>query len=298
MGGSRMFVEAGTTVPVEALIHGIIVQSGNDACVVVAEGLAGSEAAFAEQMTRRAHELGMTELDLQQRLRLARGRPRDERRATSSPCRGTSSTTSREYYPYFNETEFTWNGITQPNRNPLLKLGIGVDGLKTGHTAEAGYGLVGSAVQNGQRIVFMVGGLDSERRARRAETEAIVKWAFGAFDTVKFFDAGARGRPGRRLARRGADGAARRAERPADAGAARGARRAEGARRLRRPDRGADRRGPEARRAARSTCPATDPVDFDLVAGADVPRGGLMTRISAAARLTRDRGARLPARRD
>ena len=99
MGGSRMFVEAGTTVPVEALIHGIITQSGNDACVVVAEGLAGSEAVFAEQMTQRAHDLGMTELDLQERLGLARGGPRDERARPRHPVAATSSTTSRSTTP-------------------------------------------------------------------------------------------------------------------------------------------------------------------------------------------------------
>ena len=95
-----------------------------------------------------------------------------------------------EFYTYFAETEYTWNDITQQNRNPLLRLGIGADGLKTGHTNEAGYGLAGSAVQNGQRIVFVASGFESDGE-RRAGTEAMVKWAFGAFDKVKFFDAGA-----------------------------------------------------------------------------------------------------------
>ena len=286
MGGSRMFVEAGTSVPVEALIHGIIVQSGNDACVVVAEGLAGSEAVFAEQMTRRARDLGMTNSTFKN----ASGWPEEGHLMTPRDL----VTLSRhiiddfpQYYPYFQETEFTWNGITQPNRNPLLKLGIGVDGLKTGHTEEAGYGLVGSAVQNNQRVIFMVTGLASER-ARAEETEAIVKWAFGAFDTVKFFDSG------EEVAQ--ADvwlGAAPfvpivapkdlqmlvpREERPGlkarvlyagpiEAPIAQGQKLA----------------------TLRVDVPGKDPVDFDLVAGADVPRGGLMTRISAAARLTRDR---------
>ena len=286
MGGSRMFVEAGTSVPVEALIHGIIVQSGNDACVVVAEGLAGSEAVFAEQMTRRARDLGMSNSTFKN----ASGWPEEGHLMTPRDL----VTLSRhiiddfpQYYPYFHETEFTWNGITQPNRNPLLKLGIGVDGLKTGHTEEAGYGLVGSAVQNNQRVIFMVTGLASER-ARAEETEAIVKWAFGAFDTVKFFDSG------QEVAQ--ADvwlGAAPfvpivapkdlqmlvpREERPGlkarvlyagpiEAPIAQGQKLA----------------------TLRVDVPGKDPVDFDLVAGADVPRGGLMTRISAAARLTRDR---------
>jgi serine-type D-Ala-D-Ala carboxypeptidase (penicillin-binding protein 5/6) len=286
MGGSRMFVEAGTSVPVEALIHGIIVQSGNDACVVVAEGLAGSEAVFAEQMTRRAGDLGLTNSTFKN----ASGWPEDGHAMSARDLVVLSRRIIDEfpeYYVYFQETEFTWNGITQPNRNPLLKLGIGVDGLKTGHTEEAGYGLVGSAVQNGQRVIFMVSGLGSERE-RAEETEAIVKWAFGAFDTVRFYD------QGEEIAQ--ADvwlGAAElvpivapttlqmlvpREERPGlkarvvyegpiEAPIARGQKLA----------------------TLRVEVPGKEPVDFDLVAGADVARGGLMTRISAAARLTRDR---------
>jgi len=286
MGGSRMFVEAGTSVPVEALIHGIITQSGNDACVVVAEGLAGSEPVFAEQMTKRAADLGMTHSTFKN----ASGWPEDGHEMSARDLVTLSRriiTDFPQYYPYFAETEFTWNGITQPNRNPLLKLGIGVDGLKTGHTEEAGYGLVGSAVQNGQRVVFMVSGLGSERE-RAEETEAIVKWAFGAFDTVRFFDQGAEiaqadvwlgeaplvpivapkdlqvlvpreDRPGleARVLYTG----------PVEAPIAEGQKLA----------------------VLRVDIPGKDPIDFDLVAGAEVGRGGLMTRISAAARLTRDR---------
>ncbi len=286
MGGSRMFVEAGTSVPVEALIHGIIVQSGNDACVVVAEGLAGSEAVFAEQMTRRARDLGMTGSTF----RNASGWPEEGHMMSARDL----VTLSRhiiddfpQYYPYFAETEFTWNGITQPNRNPLLKLGIGVDGLKTGHTEEAGYGLVGSAVQNGQRVVFMVSGLESERQ-RAEETEAIVKWAFGAFDTVRFFDADEEIAQAEVwlgeapfvpiVAPKDLQMLVPREERaglkarvlyagPIEAPIAEGQKLA----------------------TLRVEVPGKDPVDFDLVAGAEVPRGGLMTRISAAARLARDR---------
>ena len=184
-----MFVEAGTSVPVEALIQGIIVQSGNDACVVVAEGLAGSEDTFAQQMTKRARELGMTSSTFKN----ASGWPVEGHVMSARDLVTLSRHIIDDFpedYAYFQETEYTWNGITQPNRNPLLKLGLGVDGLKTGHTQEAGYGLVGSAVQNGERVIFMVGGLGSEAE-RAAETESIVKWAFGAFDTLKFFDAGA-----------------------------------------------------------------------------------------------------------
>jgi len=286
MGGSRMFVEAGTSVPVEALIHGIIVQSGNDACVVVAEGLAGSEAVFAEQMTRRAGDLGMTGSTFKN----ASGWPEDGHMMSARDLVTLSRRIIEDfpqYYPYFAETEFTWNGITQPNRNPLLTLGIGVDGLKTGHTEEAGYGLVGSAVQNGQRVVFMVSGLGSERE-RAEETEAIVKWAFGAFDTVRFYDEGAEiaqadvwlgaqplvpivapkdlqmlvpreERPGLKARVLYAG--------PIEAPIAKGQKLA----------------------SLVVEVPGKEPVEFDLVAGAEVPRGGLLTRISAAARLTRDR---------
>ena len=159
MGGSRMFVEAGTSVPVEALIHGIIVASGNDACVVVAEGLAGTEEAFAEQMTKRARELGMAHTTLKN----SSGWPEDGHAMSAEDLVILSRriiSDFPEFYAYFKETEFTWNNITQPNRNPLLDAGIGADGLKTGHTEAAGYGLVGSAVQDGQRIVFVVSGLE------------------------------------------------------------------------------------------------------------------------------------------
>jgi D-alanyl-D-alanine carboxypeptidase (penicillin-binding protein 5/6) len=286
MEGSRMFVEAGTSVPVEALIHGIIVQSGNDACVVVAEGLAGNEAAFAEQMTRRAQELGMT----QSAFTNASGLPDPGHHMSPRDLVTLSQRIIDdfpEYYGYFQETEFTWNEITQPNRNPLLKLGLGVDGLKTGHTAEAGYGFVGSAVQNDQRLIFMVGGLAGERE-RAEETEAIVKWAFGAFDTVKFYDAGAtvaeaevwlgaapqvalvaprdlqmlvprEERPGLK-ARVVYDG-------PIEAPIAQGQKVA----------------------TLEVEVPNHETVAFDLVAGSDVPRGGLLVRLNAAARLTRDR---------
>jgi D-alanyl-D-alanine carboxypeptidase (penicillin-binding protein 5/6) len=286
MEGSRMFVEAGTKVPVEALLQGIIVQSGNDACVVVAEGLAGSEAAFAEQMTKRAAELGMTG----SAFRNASGLPEEGHHMSARDL----VTLARhiiddfpQYYPYFSETEFTWNDITQPNRNPLLKLGLGVDGLKTGHTSEAGYGLVASAVQDGQRVVFMVGGLGSER-ARADETAAIVKWAFGTFEPVRFFDKGATvatadvwlgAAPSVPLvapsdirmlvprAERSALKAHVAYEGPLEAPIAAGDKVA----------------------ALVVDVPGRDAVRFDLVAGADVPRGGIVVRLSAAAKLARDR---------
>ena len=286
MEGSRMFVEAGTRVSVEALIQGIIVQSGNDACVVVAEGLAGSEAAFAEQMTRRAHELGMT----QSAFTNASGLPEDGHHMSARDLVTLARSIIDDfpqYYPYFSETEYTWNGITQPNRNPLLKLGLGVDGLKTGHTAEAGYGLVASAMQDGQRVVFMVGGLESEQ-ARADETASIVKWAFGSFEAVRFVPEGATVATAdvwlgaaptvplvapkdlRVLVPRG-DRAGLKArvvyQGPLEAPIASGDKVA----------------------ALVVDVPGREPVTFDLVAGADVARGGLAVRLNAAAKLARDR---------
>ena len=295
MGGSRMFVEAGTQVPVEALIHGIIVASGNDACVVVAEGLAGTEEEFAEQMTARARELGMAHTTLKN----SSGWPEEGHAMSAEDLVILSRRIIAdfpEFYAYFKETEFTWNDITQPNRNPLLKPGIGADGLKTGHTEAAGYGLVGSAVQNGQRIVFVVSGLASVSE-RAAETEVDREVGVRRLRHGAVLRRGRRRDRGRGLARRRGDRAAGRSGGAADAGAARSARRGRGAGGLRRPGRGAGRCRPEARRA-RVEVPGSGTAIFDLVAGRAVARGGLLTRINAAARLTRDRAIGLLPGRD
>lgn len=290
IGGSRMFVEAGTRVPVDALIHGIIVQSGNDACIVVAEGLAGSEEVFAQMMTRRAAEIGLRDASLKN----SSGWPQDGHVMSAEDLVTLSRRIIEdfpEFYAYFAETEYTWNNITQQNRNPLLRLGIGADGLKTGHTEEAGYGLAGSAIQNGQRIVFMVSGLNSESE-RRAETEALVKWAFGAFDTVRFLSAGASA----------ADAEVWLGETetvplvaPADLQmlVPRELRRDVTARVVYDGPIEAPIAAGQAIAAMVVEVPGYDPVRFDLVAGRDVARGGLMTRINAAARLTRDRAVEM-----
>ena len=286
IGGSRMFVEAGPQVPVDALIPGIIVQSGNDACIVVAENLAGTEDAFAAQTNRRAAELGLTQTVMKN----SSGWPEAGHVMSTGDIAALSRriiTEFPEFYAYFAETEFTWNDITQQNRNPLLRLGLGADGLKTGHTNEAGYGLAGSAVQNGQRIVFVASGFESDGE-RRAGTEAMVKWAFGAVDTVKFFDAGAVA-----------------AEVDVWLGEAETVP-------LVAPDLAQmlvlreDRDGIEARIVFSSPVeapvaagqelgalivevPGKEPARFPLVAGRDVARGGFATRLGAAARITRDR---------
>lgn len=179
MGGSKMFLRDGERVTVENLISGIIVQSGNDACVTVAEGLAGSEAAFAKLMTQRAKALGMENSHFAN----ASGWPDPGQRMSMRDLALLAKrlmTEFAEFYPHFRQESFTWDGITQRNRNPLLGLGIGADGLKTGHTSEAGYGLVGSASQGGRRIIFVITGLDSTQ-ARAEEAEKVVSWAFRQF---------------------------------------------------------------------------------------------------------------------
>ncbi len=178
-GGSKMFVEVGEEVRVEDLLRGITVQSGNDACIVIAEGLAGSEAAFAEEMTRKARELGMT----RSAFRNATGWPHPEHLMTARELAMLAEALIRnfpEYYHYFAEKEFTWAGIRQMNRNPLLYRSIPVDGLKTGHTEEAGYGLTASAEQDGRRLILVVTGLPS-MQARADEADRLLSWGFREF---------------------------------------------------------------------------------------------------------------------
>ncbi|QHQ34890.1 D-alanyl-D-alanine carboxypeptidase family protein [Algicella marina] len=186
MGGSKMFLRAGNEVSVQDLIRGVIVQSGNDACVVLAEGLAGSEAAFADRMTRRAREIGMNNSTFAN----STGWPHPDHRMSAEDLVTLAThliDQYPEYYGYFAERSFTWDGIDQDNRNPLLGLDVGADGLKTGHTEEAGYGLVGSAERDGRRITFMLTGLASAQ-ARLVESERIVNWAFREFYTRTLFE--------------------------------------------------------------------------------------------------------------
>ena len=182
MGGSTMFLNKTDRPTVEELIQGIIVQSGNDACVAVAEGLGGTEEAFARMMTERAKELGMENSSFGN----SSGWPDPRQRMSMKDLAILANyliTKFPQYYPYFAQREFHYKGRAPDNRfnrNPLLPLGIGADGLKTGHTEEAGYGLVGSARQGNRRIVFVLSGMSSSK-ARAEEAEAIVNWAFRQF---------------------------------------------------------------------------------------------------------------------
>ena len=182
MGGSTMFLNELDRPTVRDLIYGIIINSGNDACVVVAEGLAGTEENFAAQMTERARALGMT----QSVFANSSGWPDPPHRMSMRDLGIISRRLIEEfpeYYKIFAETEFNYADRSEANRfnrNPLLKLNIGADGLKTGHTSEAGFGLAGSAAQGNRRVIFVITGLESDA-ARAEEAERIVNWAFRQF---------------------------------------------------------------------------------------------------------------------
>ncbi len=187
-GGSTMFLNPNTQVRVEDLLRGIIIQSGNDACIVVAENLAGSEEAFARKMTEKAREIGMTGSTFAN----STGWPDPEHRMTARDLAILAMHTINDfpdYYRYYNEREFTFNGIRQTNRNPLLYDYPSADGLKTGHTEEAGYGLTASAVQDGRRLILVVNGLES-RKDRANEPARILDWGFREFGTYALFKAG------------------------------------------------------------------------------------------------------------
>lgn len=188
MGGSKMFIREGELVSVENLLRGVIVQSGNDAAVALAEALAGTEEAFAERMNQRAAEIGLTN----SRFGNATGWPHPDQHMSSRDLVHLAALIIEDfprYYPMFAETEFTWDEVRQQNRNPLLSLGIGADGLKTGHTEEAGYGLVGSARRGDRRVVMAIAGLDSAGE-RAHEAERLINWAFRAFETRELFGRG------------------------------------------------------------------------------------------------------------
>jgi D-alanyl-D-alanine carboxypeptidase (penicillin-binding protein 5/6) len=188
-GSSTMFAQVGSRIPVETLIQGIIVQSGNDACIAVAEALKGSEPEFAEAMTRRAKELGLTDSTFAN----ATGWPDPNQMMSAHDLARLARHIIYdfpEYYHFFSEKEFTWNGITQHNRNPALFLDPTVDGLKTGHTEASGYGLVVSAKRGDERLILVLNGMPSEK-ARAEEGLRVLDWGFRSFKSYKLFAAGA-----------------------------------------------------------------------------------------------------------
>lgn len=188
-GGSKMFVEVNKRVAVEDLIRGVIVQSGNDATIVLAEGLSGTEDAFAHAMTAKAKELGMENSNFAN----ASGWPDPLHYSTARDLATLGMHIIKdfpEYYSIYSEKEFTYNKISQKNRNPLLYRNMGADGIKTGHTEAGGYGLIGSGVNpEGRRVVLVVNGLDSEAE-RAQESARLLEWALQGFANKTAFTAG------------------------------------------------------------------------------------------------------------
>ncbi|MGB3867352.1 MAG: D-alanyl-D-alanine carboxypeptidase family protein [Xanthobacteraceae bacterium] len=186
-GGSTMFAAIHSVVSVGDLLHGAIIQSGNDSCMVLAEGIAGGEKAFAAMMTERARALGLTRSTFGN----STGLPDPDNKMTVRELASLARHLIHaypEFYKLFSEPEFTWNKIRQQNRNPLLKSLEGADGLKTGYTKEGGYGLVGSAVQNGTRLIVAINGLD-DKDDRAAEAKKLLEWGFRNFETRTLFAA-------------------------------------------------------------------------------------------------------------
>ncbi len=187
-GGSKMFVPLGGRVSIDDLIKGVIIQSGNDACVVLAEGLAGSVDAFVELMNQKAKEIGLKDSHFAN----VDGLPDPNHWMTARDLTTLALRTIKdfpEYYKIYGQLEFVFNNIKQGNRNPLLYKNMGADGLKTGHTEELGYSLTASVVRGGRRIVMVLNGLPT-MRARAQESERLADWAFREFNDYKLVAAG------------------------------------------------------------------------------------------------------------
>ncbi len=187
-GGSSMFAQLNSRIKLPDILRGIIVQSGNDASIAVAEAVGGSEENFGRMMTERARQLGLTKSVFKN----ATGYSHPDQKVTARELALLALhliETYPEEYKIFNEREFAWNKIRQQNRNPLLTMNVGADGLKTGYLQESGYGLTASAVQNGQRLVLVVGGLKT-MADRASEARKLLDWGFRAFEARQLFAAG------------------------------------------------------------------------------------------------------------
>ena len=187
-GGSTMFAELDSRVSLGDLLRGVIVQSGNDASIAIAEGIAGSEIAFSDLLNDHVRDIGLT----RSTFRNATGLPDPDQRVTARDLAILARHIVRNFpdlYTIFAEPSFTWNNILQRNRNPLLNAGIGADGLKTGYTEESGYGLTASAISNDQRLIVAVNGLKSPRE-RAAEARKLLEWGFRSFRQVTLFGDG------------------------------------------------------------------------------------------------------------
>jgi D-alanyl-D-alanine carboxypeptidase (penicillin-binding protein 5/6) len=186
-GGSTMFAEVRSSISLENLIQGVIVQSANDGCIIIAEGMAGSEENFAQLMTERAREIGMTRSVFKN----STGLPAEGQVVTVRELAMLAHhiwTEYPDYYAYYAQPEFTWNKITQRNRNPLLRMNIGADGMKTGFTEESGYGIVGSVARDDRRLFVALSGMESDA-VRAEEARKILDWGMRAFDKYQVFAA-------------------------------------------------------------------------------------------------------------
>ena len=187
-GGSKMFVQVNDEVTVSDILRGIIVQSGNDAAIALAEHLQGSEAAFASKMTKKARDLGLKKA----KFKNATGWPDEEHKITARELGLLAKLTIMNFpnlYPIYAEKSFTFNDIKQGNRNPLLYDGSGSDGLKTGRTRAAGYGLTASVSKAGRRLVMVLNGMKSSSERKR-EARKLIEWGFREFDNYKIFEKG------------------------------------------------------------------------------------------------------------
>lgn len=188
MQGSKMFIHVGDSVPVGDLAQGVIVQSGNDATIALAEGVAGTEDSFARIMNEKAVEMGLKSTHFMN----ASGWPDPDHYSTARDLERLASYLIHdfpEHYHYYSQKEFTYNNIRQGNRNPLLYRDIGADGVKTGHTEDGGYGLIGSGVRDGRRVIMVLNGLP-DSKARAQESARLLEWALSAFENRTLFDAG------------------------------------------------------------------------------------------------------------
>ena len=187
-GGSTMYAELNSRVKLSDLMQGVIVQSANDACIAIAEAISGTEEAFAAKMTERARELGLKNATFKN----ATGLPDPEHKMSVRDLVTLAryiNINFPEYYKFYSQPEFTWNNITQQNRNPLLKDYPGADGMKTGYTREAGYGLVGSATRDGRRLMMVIAGLKTLNE-RKQEAQKLLDWGFRQFKTIDVYAKG------------------------------------------------------------------------------------------------------------
>ena len=185
-GGSTMFADVKTNIALENLIRGVIIQSANDGCIIVAEGLAGTESTFADLMNERARAIGLTNSNFTN----STGLPDEAQFVTLADLAKLARhmiNTYPEYYKYYSEPEFEWNGILQRNRNPLLTMGINADGMKTGFTEASGYAIVGSATRDGQRLITVLSGMEAAN-TRAEEARKILDWGFRAFERLNLFE--------------------------------------------------------------------------------------------------------------